>query len=252
MNNDFIYLISSGVIGAVIAIAGLLKFLPQKIIEGLFGNLLERRLEKLKADNAQSLEAAKFELQWLADRGTRSNECEYQAVADAWEAFYDAHIETVSAVANVSQHPDLSTMTVDNLRLFLDENELHHTYQSAMLVAEPMNRNHIFGRHLRGSQIVRSSAALHTAQSVIRRQSVFMPPELYTLFEECLAPIRSALAEESVSANEERRGRMGFSHEAGLSLISQPGADNLERLRLEVRERLLRVQRKHPSIKTAN
>ena len=234
---------------ALVATGGFLAFLPQRLADAFFSDLLARRLEKMKAENASSLEkikaehaatleAAKHELQWLADRGARSNEREFQAIADAWEAFLDADIITKAAVISYTRHADLSRMSEAELIAYVDEVEMHRTYREAILKAAAGERNGIFGRHLQGERLAEAQAAIHKAQALARRHSVFMPVALFELFEECIALVRRAYSERSTAAEQERRG--GLPHQAQVDLISELGDANLARLRVAVRERLLR------------
>ena len=219
---------------AVVAVWGFVRFIPATYADRLFGHYLERRLTEIKNDQSREIERLKADLNHIADRGVRSNQREYDALTAAWEHFNDAFYETRLCVASFMQFPDLTRMSEEAAKEFLDTTALRDSEKRAVLTSE--NRTSTYGRVIEFEQLNAAGRAIWQARSTVRRQSVFIPAALNDQFEAAVARLQRVHSERSVEIRMEKPLPNGTAEQ----LIGDEGDKLILELRNAVRSRLLR------------
>lgn len=232
MNLDVSNLLTP-LVSAGLAVWALVKFIPAKYAERLFGHYLDRRLDAAKQEQTKEIEKLKADLAHLSDRGVRSNEREYEAVSMAWEHCNEAFHQTIICVVMLIEHPDLANLSLTDAKEYFDTTSLSEMEKRAILAASDWNA--AYRRFKEIEQINDAAKALSTARRTVRRQSVFIPVPLNDHFEEFIATLQKAYTERRT---EVRTGRSAPNRTA--DTLVDDGNTLLLDLQAAVRSRLLR------------
>ena len=106
----------------LITLGAAYKLFGERLIERLFGHLLDGRLQKekerhelalanLKHEQDAQIEDLRAMIAHLTDRGKHSNEREYAALSAIWEEFVDLYYATDQCIVGAMQYPDLTRMS---------------------------------------------------------------------------------------------------------------------------------------------
>jgi hypothetical protein len=168
--------IFSIVVSSVISAGGTFWLLTTKIGEKYFTHHLDRKLESLRHEQNTKIEALRADLGHVADRGKRSNEREYDALAEVWERFVDAFLATNTAVMDWQEHPDFKDFSEEELRSFLSTTDLSKLQQEDVI--KSADRNRTFGRYLTLRKLQEARLAIHAARMLLRKNGIFIPSSL--------------------------------------------------------------------------
>lgn len=230
------------------ALAALFAFLQTpfgaKVFDATFKHYFDRKLADLKHDQDRKLadvkhvyernvEELRADLSHFTDRGKHSNEREYQALIAAWESFVAAYYATLACVGRFSTHPDLNRMDDGELDEYLESCNIEPA--GKRFIKKAADRNAALGR-VQDARIQNDAQRLiWEARNVIHKQSVFIPFEIESKFEESLSTLQRVWAENHV--NFTSRGSI----ELRESIVLVENGDQMKSaLRDIVRKRVLR------------
>ena len=228
------YLLPIGLGGAG-AFAAFIALLPSKLGERLVGHYFEKRIADLKHDQSKELGKLQSELDHFKDRGTRSNEREYQAISQTWERFVEAFRATKASIIQFLHYPDLDRMPDDAVTSFLEANSVPETSRSFILAAA--NKKEAFSNYVRNKCINDAGAAIEAMRDCLGKQSVFIPADLYQQFDAALTRLHGAWAEQAIATRYDSRKDQDDSN----FLIGNNAQFLMNDLRDKVRARLLRT-----------
>ena len=222
-------------LGGVGALTTFVFLLPSKLGERLVSQYFEERVADLKHEQSKEMGKVQADLDHLKDRGTRSNEREYQAITQTWERFVEAFRATKAAIAQFIRHFDLGRMPEDDLKSFLDANEVPE--RSKTYILDAYDKNRAFSNYVRHKALNDAGSAIETVRDTLFKQSVFIPADLYQQFDAVVSRLHRAWVEQSMEDPYQNRGDQVDS----MALIRSEGQSILETLRDAVRARLLRT-----------
>ena len=222
-------------LGGVGALTTFVFLLPSKLGERLVSQYFEERVADLKHEQSKEMGKVQADLDHLKDRGTRSNEREYQAITQTWERFVEAFRATKAAIAQFIRHFDLGRMPEDDLKSFLDANEVPE--RSKTYILDAYDKNRAFSNYVRHKALNDAGSAIETVRDTLLKQSVFIPADLYQQFDAVVSRLHRAWVEQSMEDPYQNRGDQVDS----MALIRSEGQSILETLRDAVRARLLRT-----------
>ena len=221
-------------LGGAGAFASFVALLPSRLGERLVGHYFEKRIAGLKHEQSVEMGRLQANLDHLKDRGTRSNEREYQAIQQTWERFVEAYRSALSAVAQFYSYPDLDQMPEVDLISFLDLNEIPEMAK-AYIVGAP-DKKRAFSNHLRTKSINDAGSAIEAARDGLFKQSVFIPASLHEKFEQAFTFLHKAQVEQCMSQDHGK----SLGQENSVALLDSSGKKMYDDLRDAVRARLLR------------
>ncbi|HZV20134.1 MAG TPA: hypothetical protein VE986_01160 [Hyphomicrobiales bacterium] len=227
------YLTNAGI--AVVAVLAFLGLAPNIVGQRLLGHSLDRKLAELKHSQDAEIEALKAKLNRVSDRSTRSNEREYNAIIIAWESFVDAYISTLRCVYAFISHPDLSTMTGEQLADYLATTDFSEPQKKQMINSSDKNR--MYSKIVEKRQIAEADSAIYEARSVLRKQAIFVPEGLEKKFEDALQILSAAQVHRQVSFD---HGHFHDSEEPVGKLLKE-GPKILAEIKTAVRERIFLI-----------
>ncbi len=220
-------------LGAAGAIGGLAITMLTKFGERLVSYKFDERLEKLRSDLNGQVERLKATLSHLSDRGTRSNEFEYDAITSAWVQYIKAHQATLQCVARISEHPDFNQLNADQLEDYLKTTEFSDGQKKQM--REAQNKNDMYSKIERLRAINIAGAAIFEGHQVLANKGIFIPSDLETRFEAALQFCAKAWAVEKTNFS---YGNAPGSSQAIIEFLERERAVRDE-LKVAVRERIL-------------
>jgi Fe-S-cluster formation regulator IscX/YfhJ len=97
-----------------------LVLLPTGMAQKILNHYFDAKIAEVKHEHSKDLEHLQSALDHLNDRGARSNEKEYQAIAAVWESFVEAFYATSDCVVQFMAYPDLNNFDEDELTEFLE------------------------------------------------------------------------------------------------------------------------------------
>ena len=222
-------------LGGAGALTTFVVLLPSKLGERLVSQYFEKRVADLKHEQSKEMGKVQADLDHLKDRGTRSNEREYQAITQTWERFVEAFRATKAAIAQFIRHFDLGRMPEDDLKSFLEANEVPE--RSRTYILDASDKNHAFSNYVRHKALNDAGSAIETVRDTLLKQSVFIPADLYRQFDAAVSRLHRAWVEQSMEDPYQNRGDQVDS----MALIRSEGQSMYEALRDAVRARLLRT-----------
>jgi hypothetical protein len=183
---------------AVVAVfvLGFIGLAPAKLGDKIFGHYLERRLAELRHDHSRQIEKLRAELALVGDRGIRSNEREFQAIAAAWEHFLDAHAATMECAIAFSRYPDFQKLSEVEIKQYVESAELTDRQREAVMTAA--DKNTTFSRLVEFNQISAAGMAIYNARKLIGRQAIFIPDDLLAAFEAKMMKLSEAQIQRSI------------------------------------------------------
>jgi hypothetical protein len=182
-----------GFIGALIALGvAILAKVPEKLLDYASA----RKLDSEKHEQDKKIEQLRTDLNRLSDRGTRSNEREYQAVIKAWEQFVDAYVAVHNSIASFTSRPPLETMSDDEIRQHLQGIQFSNPQIEQIL--HSADRPGMFWKVVRFRHVAAADTAVWEANAVIRKQGIFIPKGLEDQFVRALELVRGALVDQSL------------------------------------------------------
>jgi hypothetical protein len=181
----------------------------------------------------ESLAKVNNNLNSLLDRAQRSNEQEYLACSNIWNAFVEAFNAARYAIGQATINLALNDLPVDSRqnRLALDTELSAHECEQ-ILVAENPDRKHHFYQRMR--QLHEGMVKCKVLRDVTMANSVFIPDELTKLVEERTDLMTKAIALERTDALAGLRGDLP-NH---MALFETDEGSMLEELRKEFQQRL--------------
>ena len=222
-------------LGGVGALATFVVLLPSKLGKRLMSQYFEKRVADLKHEQSKEMGKVQADLDHLKDRGTRSNEREYQAITQTWERFVEAFRATKTAIVQFMRYPDLDRMSGDDVKSFLDANDVPERSQPYILEASDKKR--AFTNYVRNKALNDAGSAIETVRDTLLKQSVFIPAGLYQQFDAAVSRLHGAWVQQTMEDAYQNRGDQVDS----MALIGSEGQSVYETLRDAVRARLLRT-----------
>jgi len=171
----------------LVSIFAFILFAPSKIGERYISHHFERVLANIKHANDEQIISLKKDMDYLKDRGVRSNEREFSAIISVWEKFVESFIGTKRCIADFSSFPDLSKLSEDQVREFLEETELSPQQRKHVLDSD--DRNTAFSRTLRLRNISSVGQNISDANFLLKSQGIFIPETLSEEFKKAIQTI---------------------------------------------------------------
>jgi hypothetical protein len=219
------------------------KLFGERLIERLFGHLLDGRLQKekerhelalanLKHEQDAQIEDLRAKIAHLSDRGKHSNEREYAALSAIWEKFVDLYYATDQCIVGAMQYPDLTRMSEAQISEFLDTTEFDKAQKLA--VQNSKDKSASFSHIVRRIWINKAQSIYYEMKLFLHKQGSFIPKSMKEEFDAAAALCSAAIAHRYV---EERGARLDRHDD--LEFRSR-GPKTLETIKDHVRDRLLR------------
>jgi len=219
---------------AVLTSLAFIGLAPTKLGEKFLNHHLERKLATLRHDQNRQIEELRAKLAHLGDRGVRSNEKEFQAIAAAWEHFVDAYAATMLCAIAYSSHPDLGKLSDDETTRYLESSDLSEQQRARVMAAS--DRNKALARAVEMNQINAAGLAIYTARNLIGKQAIFIPDELLSAFELMMKNLSAAQIQRSIEPN---YGAYGLKH---VEWLLTNGDAARQELLTTVRKRIFRAE----------
>jgi hypothetical protein len=179
--------------GAVLTFIGIA---PTKLGEKLLSHHLERKLSAFKHEQNEQLEALKEQLAHLGDRGKRSNQPEFDALSAVWAKFVEAYLSTYACAISLIRHPDLETLTAEDLATFLESTELSDMSDiQKKQVTNASEKNRIYSNVVAMRLIYKAGDDIFDARLLLRINGIFIPDELSSQFQSALEILSKAQIE---------------------------------------------------------
>jgi hypothetical protein len=218
--------ISAGVILAFFGLA------PAKLGERLLGHYLDQRLSSVRHEQNAKIEELKAQLAHLSDRGTRSNEREYNALMAVWDKFVEAYLSTHTCIVSFIQHPDLNRLDNDEINAFLSSEEMSDRQRQAIFSASDKNKAYSDVVQIR--QINRALKDTFDTRILLRKQDIFIPKALSDIIVQSLDLFTKAQVQRQMEF--QHRERFGATD---ASVFLEEAPRRYELILTAVRERLL-------------
>jgi hypothetical protein len=220
-------------VGAAGAVGGLALTMFTKFGERLVSYKFDQRLEQYKSELEQQVEHLRAKLSHLTDRGTRSNEFEYNAITSAWESYIKAHQATLRCVARISEHPDFDQLSAEQLDDYLTTTSFSEAQRKQMREARKKNDMYLKIERLRA--INQAGTAIYEGNQVLANRGIFIPRELEGQFDAALQFCAKAWAVEKTDFS---YGHTRDSSNAIIEFLQQERAVR-DALKVAVRDRIL-------------
>lgn len=188
--------------------------------ERLLNHHLARKVEALRHEHDEKIEALRADLGHLQDRGRRANELEFDAASKIWQAFVAAHMKTRQAVIDYLTIPDLDRLSTGDLETFLESTDFSTPQRKQVLEANEKVRTFSKINRLRIINI--AGASIYEGRLLLTTNSVFLPSAFSMAFKQAFDTLHGAQVEQYIDF---QRGR-SHSYEKGNDLIG-PGGDAL-------------------------
>ena len=215
---QYIGTVASTAVADIVLVAVALRTLPAKLAERFFGYAFDKGIARLKHDQDTALAHVQARLSHVGDRGSRSNEREYEAVIASWEVFIDAYDATMLCTGGLYERPDLDRMSREAVEQVLKAAD--YSEQEVRYVADATDRNHALSHveRLRETRAARSKVWI--ARDVLSRKSVFIPDPLLKDFEDALARLSEVCNEQRWAYDQNGRAYPGrdFSRTTALAI----------------------------------
>ena len=154
------------------------------------------QLEKFKDENNRQIEELKAKLDHFRDRGIRSNEKEFKAIAAAWGHFFDAYIATMQCAVAFNRHPDFRRLSDAEAKQYLGSEDLSERQREQIM--GDSDRNRAYSRVVELNQINAAGLAIYNARNLIGKQAIFIPDNLLASFEANLKMLSEAQIQRSM------------------------------------------------------
>jgi hypothetical protein len=214
---------------------GFLALLPTKIGQKALDHHFDAKVAVLKHEHSKDLGRLQSDLDHLKDRGTRSNEAEYLALATVWEDFVEAYYATAHCVGKFRQQPDLEQFDDQGLIEFLTSEGFIGA--DAKRVIGASDKNTEFALSKRHRLIYGAGDKIDASTQLMLKKSVFIPAELTQHFQKCLLELNTVRMEQFIAYRGTHRGAPDISRSS--ALVGKEGEKMFLDLRNEVRRRLL-------------
>lgn len=195
MHDILLFLAQSG-LSAAITVLAFLGLAPTKLGEQFLNFHLERKLAALKHDQNQEIEQLKARLAHLGDRGTRSNEREFNAIATLWDKYVEAYVATLRCAIAFTSHPDLSNLSDEDVTNFLNSTELSDAQKAEVMKAA--DKNKAYSEFVNRNYIAEARVAIFDAHSTLRKEAIFIPDNIQNIFTQALDPLSKAQVQRSM------------------------------------------------------
>jgi hypothetical protein len=167
---------------AAAAVGALFLALPGKIGDRIVGFRFDRKLAQLKDQQDREIERLRDRLRHFEDRSKRSNEKEYEAIAEIWNQFIDVVQSTERAVTQFIEHPDLSRLNNEEIARFLaTASELSDDQRQEIVKASDKNRAYL--QSLTWVMLAKAHNQIFQLRADLKKRSIFIPEKLVAHFE---------------------------------------------------------------------
>lgn len=218
--------------GALVSLLAYVGLAPTKLGEAFLNHHLERKLEALKHDQNEKIEALRVRLSLAGDRGVRSNEREYEALVAAWEQFAEAFIRAKRCAVGALSYPDLTGKHDAEVAASLSAIGVSELDKKEILAAS--DRNRALSHVLQHRQVGEAHAAIYDSHDVLRKRGIFIPTEIEQKFVEML----DLLSGVSVGRSMEIQGQGAKPGRDAVSKLLSEGDKMFADLKALVRTRL--------------
>jgi hypothetical protein len=198
---------------------------------------IERLKSELKRTADQDIERLKAELEHIKDRGKLSNEKEYKALADLWDAFNETYVAVNQAIVSFIQFPDLDQMTIEAVSDFLDQDTSINAKAKKSII-DSRDRKESFSRHVQIYQVNMASEKIFAFRDMLSKNEIFIPSNLSTALFHALDSLTKAWSSRYAEFARPVRG-MATADPSSVNFLKD-GPIMRDRLMSLVRERILR------------
>lgn len=201
----------AGYVFLLLLLAGipLSQLLRQRIDRWLDARFAER-MEQWRRTEEQHRRHLQTSVDRELDRVLRRQRRESDAVAEAWDRFYEAYWRARSTVSRIQQPRDFSRMSDAQQEDFIGRTRLSQWQKDEMLLLDdPEDRSRYYWRARQFALHARSEDARIAALDYVERRSLFIDAELRKLCMEINALISAALLEHETNIDTPR-GRQQF------------------------------------------
>ena len=235
--SHYIGVIASTTVADLVLVIVALRTLPAKLAERFFGYAFDKGIARLKHDQDTALAHVQAQLSHVGDRGSRSNEREYEAIIVSWESFVEAFYNTTASVGGFRRYPDVDSMNEVEVSDYLDTNEFSKTDKQFIL--NSFEKSKALRRIFRIRELNLAGAAIRAATDTMNRRSVFIPDELAQQIDSALQFLSTAHTEQTFIMASPDRHVGSDNAPTSIALITGDGRRIYNDLRDAVRRRVL-------------
>jgi hypothetical protein len=230
---------AASIFSALTAVGITYRFFGEKLI----GNFFDRRLEAFKHeqtvelgairhDQNQQIENLKAQISHITDRGIRSNEREYTALASIWEKYVDLHYATNVCVVGFTQFPELNNYSDEELANYLETTEFSKMQKEQVKKATDKIRSAATIQNFR--YVNAAQTQFYEMNLLLHKLGIFVPIDIRNQFRSPIQVCGSAMAQRYAELGGRR-----IQMEADLEFL-RDGDKHLHTLKTIVGARLLR------------
>lgn len=203
-------------IGAVVAAGGGLSLIAYAIFRFLgerwLNNKFEERLSDYKHKHQKELEHLKHEISKLMDRATKLHQREFDVIPEAWGKMNDAYNKARSLTAVLQEYADVGGMSQVQLEEYLEENPLLNWQKAELKTIDGIERQRYYQKAISPHRVHQAWAACVDLNIYLRKNGIFMPPDILAKFEGITDVIFNAVAEYRNNEQLEIRPRERVAH----------------------------------------
>jgi len=179
-------------IGGAAAVGyGLFKWLGEKWIDQKF----EKQMEAYRTEQTRELERLRHKINSVFDRTIRLHTREFEVLPDLWGKLVDAHAWGAGYISAYQEYADVSQMDNEQLEEYLAGTAFMEVQKRDIRDASRSERGKVF---MKIADLYRHNDAaerIRTFATSLRKDGVFVKPEIKADMEELLKLIRDAVFE---------------------------------------------------------
>lgn len=191
--------LGSVTIGGAAAVGyGLFKWLGEKWIDQKF----EKQMEAYKTEQARELERLRHRISGVYDRTVRLHTKEFEVLPDLWGKLVEAHAWGASYISAFQEYADVSKMDDEQLEEYLAGTAFMEVQKRDVRDANRSERLKVFSRIADLYRHNDASDRIRTFATSLRKDGVFVKPEIKADMEQLLTLIRDAVFEKRLNQEE--------------------------------------------------
>ncbi len=205
------------VTSSALAILAFIAVRSTAVGERFLNYRLEQKIVALKHAHDEKIEALRSELAHFQDRGRRANELEFDALIKIWHAYSDAWLKTQQAIVDYVSFPDMSRLSDDDTKTFLETTDLSDSQKKQVLASA--DKNQMYSKIMRQRTVNCAGAAIYEGRLILRTSGILIPAAIAKNFKDAFDKLSGAYVEQSM---EFRTGR-GAGFEKSMDVIDTTG-----------------------------
>jgi hypothetical protein len=209
--------IGQAVTGSALAILAFIAVRSTAVGERFLNYRLEQKIVDLKHAHDEKIEGLRSDLAHFQDRGRRANELEFDALIKIWHAYSDAWLKTQQAIVDYVSFPDMSRLSEDDTKTFLETTELSDAQKEQVLAAA--DKNQMYSKIMRQRKVSSAGAAIYEGRLMLRTNGILIPAAVSRSLKDAFDKLSGAYVEQSMQF---RTGR-GAEFEKSMDVLDTTG-----------------------------